>query len=261
MINPIKIGLKVWATNPIAHRDAAIKLAQNDLCDFVEIYVVPGALETIERWKSFPLEKVIHAPHLAHHFNLADAALRESNRAIFREVQQFADELSSSIIICHGGTGGTPEESVRQLADFNDPRIVLENKPFWQHPDFMPDGDQHCRGAVFEEFYRMTQALNVRTCHDAAHTVCMANSLKLDWQRELARFESLHPVIHHLSDLTSADDELDSHTGLGQGALDWKAIIENLPCCTRLTLETPKISQAHLDDFAAEVKMIRQAGF
>lgn len=257
----MKIGLKVWACNPIAHRDAAIQLAEQGLCDFAEIYVVPGMLDKIRLWQSFPNEKVIHAPHLGHHFNLADAELRESNRAVFSEVQQFADQLQSNIIICHGGTGGTPEESVRQLSGFNDPRIVLENKPFWQHPDYMPHGDRHCRGAVFEEFVSMVNALNVRICHDVAHTVCMANSLQLDPISEIRRFESLAPVIHHLSDLASADDQLDTHEALGQGELDWITILKNIDQSTRLTLETPKRSASDLDDFAQEVRLIRQNGF
>jgi len=58
-------GLKVWSINPLAHYQAALSLAEQNLCDFVEIYVVPGSLELSSRWKDFPGRKVIHAPHLA----------------------------------------------------------------------------------------------------------------------------------------------------------------------------------------------------
>ena len=257
----MQIGLKVWACNPIAHLHAAVELAGKGLCDYVEIYVIPGMLEKIPLWAEFPGRKVIHAPHLAHNFNLADAALRRSNRAVFAQVREFADALASNIIICHGGTGGSAEESLRQLKSFDDPRIVLENKPFWQHPDLMPQGDRHCRGAVFEEFSSMIKALQVRSCHDFAHTVCMANSLQLDPWQEIARFETLHPAIYHLSDLISADDELDMHAALGSGELNWQKALQMIPQDAMLTLETPKASQENLDDFASEVKLLRSAGF
>jgi len=220
--------------------------------------VVPGSLELSSRWKDFPGRKVIHAPHLAHNFNLADKSLSASNRKIFCEVQNYADSLSSDTIICHGGTGGNVEESIRQLAQLHDERIILENKPFWQHPEQYPDGeDLHCRGAVFEEFKYMLDTLKLRCCHDLAHTVCMSNSLKLDWEQEIKRFETLRPKIHHLSDLQQADDELDMHTALGSGELDWRRALELIAPDSWVTLETPKRSPDNLDDFAFEVRMIK----
>ena len=169
--------------------------------------------------------------------------------------------MDSSIIICHGGTGGSPAETIHQLTALQDTRIVLENKPYWQHPDFMPEGDRRCRGAEWEEFATIQNALQIKSCHDVTHTVCMANTLKLDPLQEIRRFEALQPVIHHLSDLITADDELDSHTALGAGQLDWQKILQLINPDTMLTLETPKISAEHLDDFANEVRMLRSAGF
>ena len=258
----MQIGLKIWSVNPVEHRHAAEKLAAESLCDYVEIYIVPGTLDYIRRWQDLPLPKVIHAPHLAHDFNLADHTLRQQNLKIFDEVRCWADTLSSNIIICHGGTGGTPAEAVNQLANFHDQRIVLENKPFWQHPEQYPQGtDLHCRGAVFEEFAMMQSQLSCGFCHDLAHTVCMANALQLDWPTEIRRFETLNPQIYHISDLAAADDQLDMHTALGSGALDWQQALSLIRPDAMLTLETPKISNKHLDDFASEVKMIHNAGF
>ncbi len=257
----MQIGLKFWSTNSEPHRQAAIALAERGIYDFLEIYVVPGSLDRLECWREVPIPKVIHAPHLVHHFNFADARLAESNRRVFGEVQRYADELGAELIVCHGGTGGTPAETVRQLRALHESRILLENKPFWQHPDLMPAGDRHCRGAVFEEFVRMVNELNVRTCHDVTHTVCMANSLKLDPWREIARFETTRPVLHHLSDLTTANDELDMHDGIGEGELDWEHALRLIAPDARLTLETPKHSPDNLDDFASEVRLIRSRGF
>ena len=254
----MQIGLKVWSINPVAHRDTAIELYGQGLCDYVEIYTVPGHSDRIAVWKECPQKKVIHAPHLSHNFNLADRNLRSSNQKIFREVQLYADKLHADIIICHAGTGGTPDEAVEQMLDLHDERIVVENKPYWQHADLLPPGsDLTCRGAVYEEFAHIAAAFGNRVCHDVTHTVCMANTLKLDWRQEIKRFEGFKPLIYHLSDLETADDELDSHTALGQGKLDWQTALSLIDQDGMLTLETPKISQEHLDDFANEVRMIK----
>ena len=107
----MQIGLKVWSINPVAHRDTAIELYGQGLCDYVEIYTVPGHSDRIAVWKECPQKKVIHAPHLSHNFNLADRNLRSSNQKIFREVQLYADKLHADIIICHG----TEKDSVRRV--------------------------------------------------------------------------------------------------------------------------------------------------
>lgn len=260
----MQLGLKVWSTNPAAHRRAAIELAEQNLCQYIEIYTVPGSGETtIPFWKEIPLPKILHAPHFNHRFNFADAGIAADNARTFAEVQRFADELDARWIICHCGTGGTPEETIRQIAALHDERIILENKTFQQNPTLFPGctSDLHCRGAVFEEFSAIQKALRCHTCHDLAHTVCMANSLHLDCDAEIRKFESLHPVIHHLSDLTTADDQFDNHEGIGQGKLDWVHLLKMIPGDAWLTLETPKSSNENLDSFVSEIKLIRGAGF
>ena len=256
-----KIGLKLYSTNIANYLPCALALARHGVMDYLELYLVPGSLETLDAWRAVPLPVVIHAPHLHHGVNFADASRREVNRRIFGEVRQFADALHADCIICHGGTGGTPEETVSQIAALRDERIVLENKPHLQHPEVIPDHPEwRCRGASFEEFSAMVRAIGCGVCHDLTHTICSSASLGRDWKRELVRFESLGPRVHHLSDMVSLRDELDTHEALGQGVLELDKVLAVVPDGARITLETPKHYPDSLADFEEEVRLCRAAG-
>ncbi len=252
-----RIGLKLYSINTASYLPAALELAGRNGFDYLELYVVPGSLETAAAWKAVPLPVVIHAPHLHHGMNFADEERRQANRERFDEVRRFADRLSADCIICHGGTGGSPDEVIRQIGALHDSRIVLENKPVLQHPQLIPDHPGwRCRGAAFEEFRMMVDALGVGVCHDLTHTICAAATLHRDWREELRKFESLNPEIHHLADMISYRDELDTHEGLGKGVINLREVLAILPKGARLTLETPKSQPDRLDDFEAEVRML-----
>ena len=258
MVKTLQIGLKLYSVNIGNYLACALALARRGVMDYLELYVVPGSLETLDAWRNVPLPAVIHAPHLHHGVNFADASRRDGNRRIFDEVRNFADVLRADCIICHGGTGGTPEETVAQLGALRDGRIVLENKPHLQHPHVIPDHPEwRCRGASFEEFSAMVQAIGCGVCHDLTHTICSSASLGRDWRTEIARFESLHPRVHHLSDMISLRDELDTHEALGQGVLELDKVLEPVPERARITLETPKRYPDSLADFEAEVRLLR----
>lgn len=257
----LQIGLKLYSTNTANYLPEALALARRGVPDYLELYIVPGSLATLDAWRAVPLPVVIHAPHLRHGVNFADASRRESNRRVFAEVQAFADALHADCIICHGGTGGMPEETVAQIKALRDDRVVLENKPHLQHPEIIPDHPEwRCRGASFEEFSAMVRAIGCGVCHDLTHTVCAAASLKRDWRAELVRFESLKPKVHHLSDMVSLLDELDTHEALGQGVLELDKVLAVVPDGARITLETPKRHPDSLADFEEEARLCRAAG-
>lgn len=259
MDKKLRVGLKLYSVNIDNYLAPALGLARRGVMDYLELYIVPGSSVTLPEWRKMPLPVVIHAPHLHHGVNFADASKRGFNRMVFSEVRRFADALNSDCIICHGGTGGTAEEAVTQLSALGDARIVLENKPVLQHPQVIPGHpDWHCRGAAFEEFAAMVAELKCGVCHDLTHTVCSSATLKRDWRAELRRFESLKPRVHHLSDMISCLDELDTHEALGRGVLDLDEVLAPLPEHARLTLETPKRHADSLADFEAEVRMLRQ---
>jgi len=259
MEKSLQIGLKLYSTNVADYLPCALELARRGVMDYLELYVVPGSLATLDAWRTVPLPAVIHAPHLHHGVNFADRTRRDSNRRIFDEVRQFADMLRADCIICHGGTGGTPEEVCTQIGALRDDRIVLENKPHLQHPEVIPDHPEwRCRGASFEEFSAMVTAIGCGVCHDLTHTICASASLRRDWRTELARFERLKPRVHHLSDMISMRDELDTHEGLGQGVLDLEQVLAAVPENARITLETPKRYPDSLADFEQEVQLLRR---
>lgn len=257
----LQIGLKLYSTNVAIYLPGALALARRGVMDYLELYIVPGSLETLGAWRQMPLPAVIHAPHLHHGVNFADVSRRESNGRVFAEVRAFADALRADCIICHGGTGGTPRETVGQIKALADDRIVLENKPHLQHPHVIPDHPEwRCRGASFEEFSAMVRAIGCGVCHDLTHTICSSASLGRDWRAELVRFESLRPRVHHLSDMVSLRDELDTHEALGQGVLELDKVLAVVPDGARITLETPKRYPDSLADFEEEARLCRAAG-
>ena len=109
-----KLGLKLWSVNTDSYYDEAIRLYHDGVFDYIELYVVPNTLHTLEKWAKIAIPFIIHCPHFMHGFNLAKAEKKESNFAIYREVKQFADELRAKYIIFHGGMDGDIRETARQ---------------------------------------------------------------------------------------------------------------------------------------------------
>ena len=64
---------------------------------------------------------------------------------------------------------------------------------------------------------------------------------------------------HHLSDMVSLRDELDTHEALGQGVLELDKVLAVVPDGARITLETPKRYPDSLADFEAETRLCRAA--
>ena len=106
-----KIGLKLWSCNTDFYYDEAIRLYKEDIYDYIELYVVPGTLNTLEKWKKLKIPFIIHNAHFAQGFNLAKSEKEESNRKIYDQTKQFADELNAKYIIFHGGIEGNIKET------------------------------------------------------------------------------------------------------------------------------------------------------
>lgn len=66
-----KIGLKLWSINTDYYYDEAIRLYNDGVYDYIELYVVPNMTDTIEKWKKLDIPFIVHCPHFAHGFNLA----------------------------------------------------------------------------------------------------------------------------------------------------------------------------------------------
>ena len=47
-----KIGLKLWSINTDSYYTCAQKMYQKGIFDYIELYIVPGSINTLEKWKN-----------------------------------------------------------------------------------------------------------------------------------------------------------------------------------------------------------------
>ncbi len=250
-----KLGLKLWSVNTDYYYEEAKKLYNKGVFDYIELYVVPNTLETIDKWSKIGIPFIIHCPHFMHGFNLAKAEKKENNFAIYQEVKQFADILNAKYIIFHGGVDGDIKETARQLTSFNEPRALIENKPMVALPNRM--GGNFCRGYNKEEIQIVKQASSCGFCLDFGHAICAANFQKKEIYEYCKEFLALKPNMFHLTDNTDINSPYDTHPNLGKGQLNLEKIKQMLPQDAIITLETDKTSKTNLDDFIGDSKCMR----
>ena len=142
------------------------------------VCIIMDTTDTIEKWKKLDIPFIVHCPHFAHGFNLAKIKKKESNFKIYQQVKHFADELNAKYIIFHGGIDGNVKETAKQLASFNDPRALIENKPMIALPNKM--GGEFCRGYNPNEIRLIKETAKCGFCLDFGHAICSANSQKID---------------------------------------------------------------------------------
>ena len=250
-----KLGLKLWSINTDNYIKAAQELFEASVFDYIELYVVPQSLEHLEDWQKLDIPYIIHCPHFANGFNLAKKEKKDSNLKIYQEVKKFADELSAPYIIFHGGIDGNMEETAKQLASFDEPRALIENKPYVALPNKM--NGNFCRGYNVEEIELVKKTANCGFCLDIGHAICSANSQKIEPYSYIKDFLKLEPTMFHLTDCADLCSEYDSHLHLGDGELNIAKIIELLPKNALITLETIKNSKENLDDFIQDCNIAK----
>lgn len=248
----MKIGLKLYSTD-IALIPDARELKAKVFFDFVELYVIPGSYgNTIEKWKDLGVQYVIHAPHSYHGINFAQADMWETNHKNFTESQKFADTLGSEIIIVHGGSNGSFDETLRQLKLMNENRIVLENKPR------TGIADELCVGWSLLEF---RQAIDSGVLHgtalDFGHATCSAAFMRVDVMRVIQGFMEFNPQIYHLAD-GDVLSEKDMHLNLGKGNFKLAEFVAVIPPDAYLTIETARKPSNGLKDFVEDVLFLRR---
>ena len=250
-----KLGLKLWSVNTDFYYDEAIRLYERGIFDYIELYVVPNTIETLSKWTKIGIPFIIHCPHFMHGFNLAKTEKKESNWTIYQQVKQFADKLNAKYIIFHGGVDGNIEETAQQLASFNEPRALIENKPMVALPNRM--GGNSCRGYNKEEIEIVKKASGCGFCLDFGHAICAANSQKEEVYSYCENLFSLFPNMFHLTDNTDITSPYDTHPHLGEGQLNITRIKGMLPKDATITLETEKKSKTNLDDFIGDSKCMK----
>lgn len=252
-----RIGLKLWTTNTGAYLAEAERLYGEGVFDYLELFVVPDTLDMLPHWKALKMPFVIHNAHAAQGFNLADPECRERNREIYAQTKRFADELNARYIIFHGGIDGTVDETIRQLLALNEPRALLENKPFVPLPN--PYGAKFCRGATKDEIGRIIAETGCGFCLDIGHAVCSAASQGLEPYAFVGELNRLfRPTMYHLSDVLDMTSPYDAHPHLGHGVLDLARIKREIfPPDARISVETEKDSEDDLEDFLDDVRRLR----
>ncbi len=250
----MKNGLKLWSINTGAYLQEAKRLYNKGLFDYIELYVLPQSIDTLKVWREVDIPFIIHNAHFAHGFNLALASMREENLKIYEETKQFADELHSPYIIFHGGTDGCIEETALQLRSFNEPRALIENKPYVALPYMKGD---FCRAATIEEIKHVIDVANCRFCFDFGHAICAANSLGIEPYSYIEDFMSVEAAVYHLTDIHDMTSPYDAHPHLGTGELDIARILSLIPSGSYVTYETDKCSQDDLDDFERDMLYLR----
>ena len=253
-----KIGLKLWSCNTDYYYDEAIRLFNQGVYDYIELYVVPDTIETLKKWKKLNIPFIIHNAHFAHGFNLAKKDHEKRNHEIYEQTARFADSLKAKYIIFHGGIDGEVQETIRQLAAFNEPRAIIENKPFVALPNKM--GGRFCRGSTIEEIHLITTNSQCGFCLDIGHAVCSANFQEKEPYAFLKEMLQFNPKMFHLSDIMDMTTIYDAHPHLGKGSLDIVWLKNDIfPSNAIISIETYKDSQEELDDFVYDVEYLKNA--
>lgn len=250
-----KRGLKLWSVNTDYYYEEAKKLYEQGVFDYIELYIVPETLDTLSKWKELKIPFIIHNAHFAQGFNLAKKEKEKRNREIYEQTKEFADELNVKYIIFHGGIDGNIEETAKQLASFNEPRALIENKPFIALPNRM--GGEFCRGYNIDEVKLVMDTAGCGFCLDFGHAICAANSLEKNVYEYCKEFLQLKPNMFHLTDLDDINSPYDSHLHLGTGQLDFDKIFPMISDNKLVTFETNKNSKTDLNDFIEDMKWVK----
>lgn len=248
----MKLGLKLWSTNTDYYYNEALRLYQEGVFDYIELYVVPDTTDTIEKWKQLNIPFTLHAPHFAHNINLSCPQYFEYNQNIYKQVETFRQELNAIYTIVHGGTEGCIDETISQLNIIKPKNILIENKPYKA-----PLGKRElCRGYNIVEITKIMDKVGCEFCLDIGHAICTANSLGLEPYEYVKTFNQLHPAYYHLSD-GYINSDVDMHLNINRGNYDFKKIFNIINCDKYITLETQKNSKENLHAFIQDVIKIR----
>ena len=248
-----KIGLKLWNINTDYYYDEAIKLYNNKVFDYIELYIVPGYLDLIDKWKRIGIPFDIHAPHFAHNMNLSKKEYEKDNYAKYNEVKEYADVLGASVIVFHGGINGDYKETARQIKGFDDDRILIENKPY--QPLRMTE-DNRCVGSKYDEIKYIIDESGCGFCLDIGHAICSANSQKIEPYLYIKNLSKLNPKRIHLSDI-HVNTIYDEHLNYGNGNLNISNVLNIIPKGINITIETVKKSKHNLDDFKEDSNLLK----
>ena len=249
-----KFGLKIWSINTAYYFNEAKRLIDEGYIDYIELYFVPDSEENIKYWNKLNIPFVIHSPHMAHGFNLADKSIRDRNYSIFNSVKMYADELASEKIIVHCEANGSIGETLNQLNHIDDARIIIENVPAIVSNDTIID---YFIGVKPAEIEYIKNNSNVGFVLDIGHALAAAVYYKVDYWDFIDAFFLLKPDMLHLSD-SDTTTPYDDHYNIGKGNFDFHKLKGRLLKSYNISIETNKKSKQNLDDYKEDVKSLRK---
>ena len=248
-----KLGLKLWSTNTENYLREAQRLYSMGVYSYVELYVVPDTVVSLENWRKLNIPYILHAPHFAHGVNLANREKFEYNKEIYKEVEIFRNKLNAEFTIIHGGIEGDIDETIRQLNLIKPKDFLIENKPYKA-----PFGNQNlCRGYNIEEIEKIMRETSCGFCLDIGHSICSANSQGMEPYLYVEKFNQLKPNMYHLSD-GDINSQVDMHLHFGQGDFDIRKILNIIDKDKCISIQTNKNSKENLEDFVEDVKYINE---
>lgn len=245
-----RFGLKLWSNNDNYLKEA-LRLYEKGVYQYIEIYMLPETeRKMIDMWKGLNVPYIVHAPHFRQGLNLAKRESTDMNRKLIGETIKFADSLSAENIIVHPGIAGDIKETARQLKEINEPRLLVENKPYYALDDGLI-----CNGATVKEIKFILNNVGIGFCLDIGHAFCTANAIKADPMEYMKEFMEFKPVMYHLTD-GDYFSEYDRHDHIGKGSYDIKSILKLIPHGKMITVETVKDAKDTLADFEEDIKAI-----
>lgn len=249
----LRFGLKLWSNNENYLKEA-VRLFEKGVYQYIELYMLPGTeKKMVEMWRELDIPYVVHAPHFMAGLNLAKREQKEINFRLINETRIFADELSAEKIIVHPGIAGDIKETAMQIKEINEPRLLVENKPYYAIID-----DLICNGTTPGEIELVMKETGIGFCLDIGHAFCAARGLKKEPMEFLKSFLSLKPEMFHLTD-GDYESVYDRHDHIGKGNYDIKKIVNLIPQGKRVTVETVKDSKESLADFEEDIAYLKRA--
>jgi len=247
-----KYGLKLWSNN-INYINDAIKYYEKNVYEYIELFSLPGTYDKyINYWNKLNIPYVIHAPHYKCGLNLSDKSNINKNQILAKEALKYADALNAEIIIFHPGINGELNQTIQQLNQINDTRIVIENMPYYALANV-----GICLGSSVEEIRLIKEHTGVGFCLDIGHAVYAANATKIDKLEMIKKFIDLKPKLFHLSD-GKYEGIYDEHLNFGQGNFKLEDILVCLKADSMITIETNKNFDNKLTDFFEDIKYLNE---
>lgn len=250
-----KIGLKLWSINTDYYYDEAIRLFDEGVFDYIELYVVPDTTDTLKKWKNLKIPFAIHAPHFVHGLNFSDSAKRTYNNVLVEQTRHFSDELEAKYTVFHPGIGGTINETIYQLKNIKNFNFLIENKPSIVNITRLQK-DDFCIGSTYEHIKTILTEIDCGFCLDIGHAIAAANYQHIDIYKYLNKMNLFKPFTYHISDI-DINSIYDQHLHFGDGSLDFSKIKNLFNINSHIAIETNKDSKFNLQDYRQDSKYIK----